>query len=118
MTINPSEIAAHKTLPEPKLLFSNNQLDTHPLRGLVNFGPYSLDLSFPRAVRLACLAPEEYMNKLEALINELQNPASVKDAPNYYLSYPGFKETFRVPISLDDRLKLHTPDECREIASA
>lgn len=118
MKISRSELAAHKVLPEPDLLFSNSRTDIHPLRGLVNYGPYSLDLKFPRQVRLAYLAPQKYMQHLDNLVDELKNKAQVKDALNYYLPYEGFQETFRTPISsADDNLKISTSEECEQIVA-
>jgi hypothetical protein len=118
MQDNPSVLAAHKVLPEPSLLFSGGRTDTHPLRGMVNYGPYSLDLAFPRHVRLAYLAPRKHMPRLDYLVGELKGKAQVQDAPNYYLPYEGFLETFKTPIvGADDNLKTPTSEDCANIAA-
>lgn len=119
MQQNLSELSAHKVIPEPRLLFCGGNTDVHPLRGLANYGPYSLDLEFPRQVRLACLAPQKYISRLDGLVNELRGQARVQDAPNYYLPYGGFQQVFKTPIlDVDDNLKLSTPDECEAIAES
>jgi len=65
MVANPSSLPAHSILPEPRLLFQGSRTDTHPLRGLSQYGPYSADLGLPGMVRLAYLAPAGYMRKLD-----------------------------------------------------
>ena len=113
------ELCSHGILSEPALLFAAHQSDTHPLRGLIDYGPYSLDLGFPAHVRLAYLAPAGYMARVEAIVAEMQGSAEVREAPNYYLQYPGFEAVFRVPlIPANDALKFSPPDECAQLAQA
>ena len=78
------ELSAHGILTEPPLLFAGKTTDTHPLRGLIANGPYSLDLGFPVNVRLAYLAPTDRMSRIESIVGEMQRKAQVKEAPNYY----------------------------------
>src|SRR5690242_15314205 len=111
------ELAGHAMLPEPALLFAGKQTDTHPLRGLIASGPYSLGLGFPAQVRLAYLAPVDRMGRVEALVSEMQRSAKVREAPNYYYEYPGFEAVFRVPlIPATNTLKFSPPDECGRLA--
>ncbi len=113
------ELAAHSMLPEPALLFAGRKTDTHPLRGLISSGPYSLDLGFPAHVRLAYFAPAGRMKRVEALVSEMQGSAKVKEAPNYYYEYPGFEKVFRIPlIPPNDSLMFSPPHECDRLASA
>lgn len=113
------ELAAHSILPEPALLFAKGQTDTHPLRGLIANGPYSLNLGLPVQIRLAYLAPENRMRTVEAIAAELQGRAKVREAPNYYFEYPGFEQVFRIPvIRADDTLKFSPPDDCIRLAQA
>jgi hypothetical protein len=54
-----SEIAPHLWFPEPKLCFHPERADdtdTHPLRGLLRYGPYSAGL-VPDPIRVATIAP-------------------------------------------------------------
>lgn len=114
-----SSLAACTPLREPDLLFAAGQPDKHPLRGLVRHGPYSLDLRWPQAVRLAFFAPSWAMRRLDALVAELQGSAAVRDAPNYYLAYPGFAKAFRVPlVAPTASLREEASDECTSAAVA
>lgn len=116
---DPSALAACTPLREPELLFSGGHVDTHPLRGLVRHGPYSLDLNWPRSVRLAFFAPKSAMRRLDGLASELNSAAAVRDAPNYYLPYPGFSNAFRVPlVAATGDLKVEASDECATAALA
>jgi hypothetical protein len=113
------ELSAHGILPEPALLFAKGKTDKHPLRGLIGSGPYSHDLGLPAHVRLAYLAPQNRMNKGEAIAIELQGSAKVREAPNYYFEYPGFQQAFRIPlIPANGTLKFSPPDDCARLAQA
>lgn len=118
MATERSNLPAYSILPEPKLLFQAGNTDTHPLRGLSQYGPYSAELGMPGAVRLAYLAPEEYMGKLDSLVSELKNTAVPREAFNYYIQYPGFEAVFRVPlVPPTEVLKFTMPKECDTLAA-
>lgn len=119
MAADSSSLPAHSILPEPRLLFQGNKTDTHPLRGLVQNGPYSAGLGLPGKVRLAYLAPAGYMRKLDGLISELTNTAAPKEALNYYVQYPGFEKVFRAPlVAPTGVLKCATLEECEALAAS
>lgn len=112
MSTTASELCAYTSIAEPDLVFAGNQIDKHPLRGLIDHGPYSLKFGAPSRVRFALLAPQQDMRKLTALVEELKKPARPREATNYYPVYPGFQELFRIPISdQDDALKIMFPNE-------
>jgi hypothetical protein len=111
MSAVPSELSGYTGLAEPELLFSAGRTNKHPLLGLISHGPYGLRLGTPGSLRVATLAPQRDMPKLEGLVQELSGRATVKEAPNYYPEYPGFSDVFRIPIAeRDDRLVLAFPD--------
>lgn len=113
MVLKPAELPAYRALPEPELIFGGGRKDIHPLRGLVSYGPYSSNISFPAQIRTAFLAPAEMLPKLDKLLQELEQSHVVKDATNYYVPYPGFKNIFRIPLlPPSDHLKLEMPKEC------
>jgi hypothetical protein len=119
MASDPSALPAHSKLPEPLLLFANGKTDSHPLRGLSKFGPYSANLELLSTIRLAYLAPRECMAKLDGVVGELSAKADPKEAKNYYVSYPGFEATFRIPIvKPSDTLRCATPTGCDALAAA
>jgi hypothetical protein len=93
--LRPYQLPGNSCLPEPKLLFAAGHTDTHPLRGLIDHGPYSLDLGYPTAVRLAYLLPTDGAQDLRRLTDQLNGRVKVREAPNYYLDYPGFQAVFR-----------------------
>ncbi len=100
------------------MLFSGKKVDTHPLRGLIKNGPYSLSLGHPSSVRVAYISPSGLGERLDKLIKELDCSQTPKEAPNYYPEYPGFLNLMRtnlVPPS--DSLKLELPPNCQILAN-
>jgi hypothetical protein len=105
-------LCGYTSVAEPDLVFAGNRTDKHPLRGLIDNGPYSLKFGAPNCLRLALLAPQQDMKKLTGIIEELKRPASPREAKNYYPTYPGFQALLRIPVSdVDDRLRITFPDE-------
>src|SRR5690606_21063494 len=50
---------------------------------------------------------------------ELSAAASVRDAPNYYLPYPGFAKAFRVPlVAATGDLRVESSEDCSSAALA
>lgn len=111
--IDYSQLSRHQILPEPLLLFGTGKTDLHPLRGLVQNGPYSLNLGFPNQVRVAFLAPRDMTIQLDKLIEDLKMEHVPKEALNYYPKYPGFDNIFRIPlIGPESNLKFELSLEC------
>lgn len=112
MSASRVRVSGYVTLPEPDLLFAQNGRDKHPLLGLIDHGPYSLDLGAPSRLRLALLAPRSQMPRLASFFQEFEREAKPIEAKNYYPDYPGFTKVFRVPMSLpDQRTTVELPDE-------
>jgi hypothetical protein len=112
MTNASGELSGYSTLPEPELLFANKKLHRHPLVGLLKHGPYSLQLGTPSHLRPALLAPKADMPRLKNLLKELGRKAAPREAKNYYPEYPGFEQTFRIPIvDPDPRTVIEFPAE-------
>ena len=101
--ISQCALSGYSQIPEPELLFADQKTDKHPLRGLIDHGPYSLNLSYLNEIRIAFMATKKHGPKLSSIYKELKNTATVADAPNYFPVYPGFDSVFRVPISIADR---------------
>lgn len=93
-----SEFPGFTVQGEPSLVFCGGVTHLHPLLGLLNSGPYSLALDFPRQVRLAVAEPSRHAGKLSSLIRELGEAATPKDAATYYPPYPGFEALMRAPL--------------------
>lgn len=112
-----SAISGYSRVPEPNLIFAAAKQDKHPLRGLIDNGPYGLKLGFPKTVRFALLAPHSEIYKLHGLVAELNNAATPKEAKNYYPKYPGFDKLFRTPIAPQDTsLVISFPRELQDLA--
>lgn len=108
----------HYRIPEPKLLFANKKTDIHPLRGLIEFGPYGTDLGYPMEIKIAKIAPFGMTKVLNKLISELRLTHAPKEAKNYYPTYPGFSNLFNLNI-IDDRsdLSIELPKDLDTVAN-
>ena len=107
-----SQLWDTRTLPEPDLVFAGNKIHKHPLLGLKLHGPYGLNFGAPSCCRFAPAARRQDMRKLTGLVEELKKPAEPREAKNYYPTYPGFENLFKIPIARqDDRLIIELPDE-------
>jgi hypothetical protein len=116
---DPNALPGHTVLPEPMLLFGGGRTDPHPLRGIAAHGPYSADLGLIGRIRLAFLAPQAYMARLDGLVRELGGRFIPIEAKNYYVPYEGFEKVFRVPLTAPtDSLRFLTPPECDKRAAA
>ena len=112
MMVSVSELPGYTTLPEPDLLFAGEGTHKHPLKGLLQRGPYGSKYGAPSILRLALLAPKLHMKKLMRLVNELHEIAKPIEAKNYYPDYSGFNEVFRIPIEKPkDQLTIEFPDQ-------
>jgi len=112
-------LSAYATVPEPDLVFHNSKLDRHPLRGLINHGPFSLRFGAPSCVRFAAVAPLADMARVDSLIRELDASATPKEAPTYYPEYPGFQTLLRTPIAkLEEDMRFVLPDDLNRLAGA
>jgi len=112
MNSSAGELCGYASVAEPDLVFAGNKTDKHPLRGLIDHGPYSLKFGAPSSVRFALLAPRQDMAKLIGITEELKRTVKPREAVNYYPTYPGFQALFRIPISdIGDRMKIAFPDE-------
>lgn len=106
------ELPAHSWVPEPSLMFHSGKLDKHPLRGLIEHGPFGLKYGTPQAVRLALLAPAPHLRQLHSIVSELAAPARTREVPDYYPDYPGFDKVFRIPLApIDEALVFALPKE-------
>ena len=111
-----SEITPHLWFPEPKLSFHPERVDdvdTHPLRGLLRFGPYSSSF-VPDPIRVATIAPAGEGHRLYDFMKALNSEYEPKERKDYLPKWPGFSGAFNLHmrgatkpchIELDDRLE-------------
>ena len=99
----PGRLAPYTPLDEPLLAFSSSnpsEVDTHPLRGLVTYGPYSKNslAAHTDEVRVAIVGPESGKNARKSVLGSLKNPQQPSDRRDYLPLYPGFDQLFGVPL--------------------
>jgi len=116
-----SQIAPHLWFSEPKLAFHPeraNDVGTHPLHGLLRFGPYSSGL-VPDPIRVATIAPSGEAHRLYSFMRELNSEFVPTERKEYLPKWPGFRRAFSIGMSgavkgchieLDPRLE----DEMRD----
>jgi len=112
------KLAAHSCIAEPQLLFDQDKRDTHPLRGLINYGPYSRKYGYISEIKIGSIAPKGLTSRIDNLIVELTKQHIPKEAKDYYPDYPGFKELFSVPLNNSNKeLKIELEDDANVLAS-
>jgi len=112
MTEVARELPGFSKIPEPDLMFAAGGLDKHPLRGLIEHGPFGLKYGTPATVRFALIGPTAQLRQLRGVVAELTKGAKTREVPAYYPDYPGFESVFRTPIApVDDNLVFSFPDE-------
>jgi hypothetical protein len=100
----PFRLPGHVALPEPKLRFGSNNpqdIDIHPMEGLIRFGPYSLGkLSpVPNPIRVGMIVPAELEDSLVRQMRELEQVHQPRERKQYLPPFPGFEKVFGVRIA-------------------
>lgn len=98
-----TELPPFTLLDEPDLSFSPSdatQVDVHPLRGLLNFGPYSKGSfsGYTPRIRIATVGPESAFHRRGDLMKLLRGVHRPSDRSEYVPEYPGFERLFRVSL--------------------
>lgn len=109
-------------LDEPHLSFSpgpNAVRDIHPLRGLVNHGPFSSGTfgHFTPSVRIATLGPGTSFRRLAELVTSLRAPHEARDKSGYVPHFPGFERLFGVGLEASlGRNHIKWPDSIHQLS--
>lgn len=95
----PAGFPSHLWIPEPELVFHPERpqdRDSHPLNGLLRFGPFSRSLvnRVMDPIRLASITPNGYGVRLERLAVELEGRHKPRERPQYLPQFPGFPRAF------------------------
>ena len=101
---SPSQIDTHLCLPEPKLAFHPDRttdVDVHPLRGLLKFGPYSAGW-VPDPIRVATITPAGDSDRLFTFLKHLQSKFNPKERVDYLPEWPGFHGVFGLHLRTAD----------------
>lgn len=98
-----SKLPPFELLSEPLLSFSpsdSQKVDEHPLRGLLNYGPYSKGSfgGYTSQIRIATVGPIAAFRRRGDLMASLRNSHRPTDRAEYVPGYPGFEELFHVEL--------------------
>lgn len=110
-----SKLPPYSPLHEPLLAFTTSTggqaLDSHPLRGLVEHGPYSRTslAAFTPTIRLATVGPPSSRRLVAGLIQSLSGQQHPSDRRDYVPAYPGFRRLFGVDLELARDPEAHIP---------
>ncbi len=117
--IESTALSGHKIISEPLLLFANNKTNLHPLKGLINNGPYGRKFGYLSEVTIASIAPAGKSFKIERLLSELNAKHKPVEAPDYYPDYPGFSQLLGIPlVPPGNDLKIELGADAEALASA
>ena len=103
----PGEIFEATILDEPLLVFGtargpHRPKDPHPLRGVINDGPYDLELTqsgMCREVRLGVVCPRGFETPLQRYLDKLVVAhGAIESKQEYLVAYPGFQQVYRIPL--------------------
>lgn len=103
MNIPRRQLPSYELVPEPELLFHPSRpedVDIHPLRGLLEFGPYSrkLPLLIPDPIRLAVLCPEDKFSSVRELVDQLEVSHRPRERSSYLVNFVKFSRIFGVNL--------------------
>ena len=98
----------HQFIPEPKLSFHPDRAGDchkHPLKGLIEFGPYSRSLinNVVDPIRIAFIVPNDTRGMISRLFRELETEYSPLERKDYLVKYPGFSKVFGLRIIVADK---------------
>lgn len=98
-----SKLPPFTLLDEAHLAFSPSNVahvDVHPLRGLLNFGPYSKGSfgGYTSTIRIATVGPESAFKLRGELMTSLRDAHRPGDRTEYVPEYPGFERLFGVAL--------------------
>src|ERR1700737_604478 len=95
----PFDLLGYSRIREPLLLFHPDRTqdsDTHPLTGLLHFGPFSRALfnSILDPIRIATVFPNGFRKRVLTLFRELEERHYPRERRNDLVEFPGFSRVF------------------------
>lgn len=116
-----SKLPPFTLLDEPLLSFSPSddaQVDVHPLRGLLNFGPYSKGSfgGYTSQIRIATVGPESAFKRRGELMASLRSSYQPSDRSEYVPPYPGFDRLFGVQLEAARGAHIKWPDSLGQLS--
>lgn len=103
MSVRHSLLPAYSWWPEPDLMFHPTRREdrtAHPLRGLINFGPYSRALinQVIDPIRVAFLTPHGALHSVDRLLTELEQRHQPRERRAYLPAFLGFSRVFGLRV--------------------
>lgn len=111
------ELPGYGLCAEPDLAFHPERIedrDTHPLRGLARFGPFSRSIlgGVIDPIRIGVLAPKNGVAAVRRLVEELKQRHRPRERKNYLPEFPGFSQLLGVGVALaPEEALLELPDD-------
>lgn len=107
-----AQLPPYSSLDEPRLIFNASDpkaTDSHPLRGLGAFGPFSKAsmVQYTPTVRVATVGPASGHQAVRKLVASLRDSFEPSDRRDYVPLYPGFRALFGAEITLADAPAAH-----------
>lgn len=98
-----SKLPPYRVLDEPTLAFdpiNPSAVMTHPLRGLIQFGPYSQrsHAVFGSMIRIATIGPPGGFRRIADLFRQLNSPQKAQERPAYLPDYPGSAKALGIQV--------------------
>ncbi len=106
MTPDVAKFPAFAVASEPRLAFHPERREDshlHPLRGLIQFGPYSRSLvnTVLDPIRVAVIAPQGWMRGVDRFLAEFEQRHKPRERKQYLPEFPGFSSIFGLRIVSD-----------------
>ncbi len=103
MSAADAKLPSFQLLEEPVLSFSPDDpraIDIHPLRGLINNGPFSKRSfgTYTPTLRVAMVGPKSGRDSVVSLMKMVQQSHRASDRKEYVPEYPGFQKLFGIPL--------------------
>ncbi|MBI5541449.1 MAG: hypothetical protein HY951_15395 [Bacteroidia bacterium] len=92
-------------IDEPRLMFeafTSNPYHIHPLRGLVEFGPYSQKLAPIDKIRIGVICPYNCFHIVNNLFSELSKSHNPQERIKYLPVFKSFEHIFKTKLELLD----------------
>lgn len=116
---HPALLPPYSQLNEPFLLFNTakpDALDMHPLRGLLEHGPYSQSAlaQFTPQIRVLLVGPKGGQQQVRQLLNSLVKRHKSSDKAGYTPDFPGIQQALHIQLaSAPAQTHIEWPDELR-----
>jgi hypothetical protein len=99
-----AKLPPYRVLPEPELAFDGGRSDaihTHPLRGLLAFGPYSRQAQtlLGNTIRIATIGPPGTYAKVGQLLSAFRAPQQARERRPYLPDFPGIQQALKIDIA-------------------